>query len=100
MLAGGVRVSAQRFVVRAAPNPGAAARLGMIMGRKAAKRAVDRNRAKRLTREVFRAVRAELPAWDVVFQLRNNLRTSDNRVVRAELTRLLQELRRRVATQS
>lgn len=42
------------------------ARLGMIAARKAIPRAVDRNRCKRLVREVFRATQPMLAALDVV----------------------------------
>jgi ribonuclease P protein component len=69
--------------------------LGLIASRKSAKRAVDRNRAKRLAREAFRASRPDLPAWDVVVQLRNDLRNSHNADIRAELHRLFGDVRRR-----
>lgn len=115
MLSAGARFSGKRFVLRAISNAGnagddaqrgisdrsgAVARLGLIASRKAARRAVDRNRAKRLAREVFRLSRPSLPACDVVLQLRENLRGSANHEVRAELTRLLRELQRRAGSVS
>lgn len=112
MLSAGARFSGKRFVLRAIStacnasndanrsSSGAVARLGLIASRKAAKRAVDRNRAKRLAREVFRLSRPSLPACDVVLQLRENLRGSANHEVRAELTRLLRELQRRAVSVS
>jgi ribonuclease P protein component len=45
------------------------ARLGLIVGRRAAARAVARNRLKRLLRESFRTRSATLPALDVVFRV-------------------------------
>lgn len=116
MLARGLRRSGTAFVMRAstplveAPQAGPdaasaqsvqgalsvanppAARLGLIASRKTARRAVDRNRAKRLAREAFRAARANLPAADVVLQLRNDLRGMGNAAVRAELDALLRAL--------
>jgi ribonuclease P protein component len=65
--------------------------LGLIASRKAARRAVDRNRAKRLARAVFREARAALPPVDFVLQLRNNLRQTGNPEIREELARLLRD---------
>jgi ribonuclease P protein component len=83
-----MRASSGQFVLRAAPGAGSAARLGLVAGRKAAKRAVDRNRAKRLIRSFFSEVRGQLPPWDIVLQLRSDLRAVGNREVRAELAKL------------
>ena len=45
------------------------ARLGLVVGKKLLKRAVDRNRVKRIIREQCRRVRAELPALDLIVRL-------------------------------
>ena len=50
------------------PNDLGAARLGLIVGKKVLRRAVDRNRAKRMIRESFRRQR-RLPAVDIVVRL-------------------------------
>ena len=92
----GMRASSGQFVLLATPGEGAAARLGLVAGRKAAKRAVDRNRAKRLIRAVFHEVRPQLPAWDIVLQLRNDLRAVGNREVRADLLGLFDALKSHV----
>lgn len=70
------------------------ARLGLIAGRKAAPRAVDRNRGKRLIREWFRAVRGDFVGLDVVVQLRTSLRDVDNAALRAELQQLQGRIRK------
>ena len=90
-----MRVSTRNFVARALANATVHPRLGMICGKKAAPRAVDRNRAKRLIREVFRATVLSVGAYDVAIQLRNDLRTQENSAVRAELEHLLHSLARR-----
>ena len=99
VLRSGVRVSSRSFVARALRNIGEAPRLGLIAGRKAAARAVDRNRAKRLVREVFRQIPAFGP-FDVTIQLRNDLRSQNNESVRAELRGLLDSLGRRCAAET
>lgn len=82
-------------MARAIPNSVEAPRLGLIAGRKAASRAVDRNRAKRLVREVFRAGAAAFGSFDVTIQLRSDLRGQNNEAVRTELRGLLDSLGRR-----
>lgn len=57
--------------VRSRPNGLGHPRLGMVAGRKALRRAVDRNRSKRLLREAFRAAHKALPALDIVVQFRD-----------------------------
>lgn len=46
------------------------ARLGLIIGKRAVRRACERNTLKRVAREAFRTNRERLPAMDVVVQLR------------------------------
>jgi ribonuclease P protein component len=97
VLRSGVRVSTRNFVARALRNsaPGEMPRLGMIAGRKAASRAVDRNRVKRLIREIFRERAPTFAAYDVAVQLRSDLRSDNNESIRAELSGLLASLARR-----
>lgn len=60
------------------------ARLGLTVSRRAAKRAVDRNRLKRLARESFRSQR-QLPAWDFVVLARPDAVAADKPTLRASL---------------
>ena len=57
------------FRLYATANTEAGARLGLIVGKRQLKRAVDRNRVKRVLRETFRIRRATFPAYDIVVQL-------------------------------
>ena len=92
VLAAECRLVGKNFFLRAGINDLQSARLGLIASRKVARRAVDRNRGKRIAREAFRVARVRLPAIDVVLQLKNDLRKSGNRVLRTELDRLLHEV--------
>jgi len=45
------------------------ARLGLVIGKKYAPRAVTRNLVRRIAREAFRVRRAEFGGWDVLLRL-------------------------------
>jgi ribonuclease P protein component len=92
VLAGGRRSGSKCFLARALPNAGDGPRLGLIIGKKAAPRSVDRNRVKRLIRIVHRELAAEMDALDVVVQLRGSPRSSDNAALFKELQELLRGL--------
>lgn len=62
----GCRSSDGLLVILARRNDCPGARLGLAISRKCAKRAVDRNRIKRIIRETFRLSRASLPGLDFV----------------------------------
>jgi len=76
------------------------ARLGLVVPKRNAKRAVHRNLVKRLAREAFRHVCSQLPAYDVVLRLGKplNARTADldqqRRAWRMQIDELLQRLPR------
>jgi ribonuclease P protein component len=75
--------------VQAAINGEGFARLGIVVGRRVAKRAVDRSLLKRLVRETFRRQQHELGGFDLLVRPRRIL--SGNEVVSAceELRTLL-----------
>ncbi|KVD81724.1 ribonuclease P protein component [Burkholderia sp. ABCPW 14] len=56
------------FVIYGKPT-GRDARLGLVIGKKYAPRAVTRNLVKRLAREAFRTRRAEFAGWDILLRL-------------------------------
>lgn len=51
------------------PSEAGRARLGLVVAKKLAKRAVQRNLIKRIGRDVFRHACASLPAYDLVLRL-------------------------------
>jgi ribonuclease P protein component len=85
------RSSDRFFTVLARPNGGVQARLGLTVSRRAAKRAVDRNRIKRIARESFRH-QAALPPWDFVVLARPGADRAERRQLRASLDRHFEQL--------
>lgn len=70
------------------------ARLGVVVGKKLLKRAVDRNRVKRIIREQFRFQRASLPACDLVVRLAVKPGPLDGKLLAGDFLALLDKLRR------
>lgn len=70
------------------------ARLGVVVGKKLLKRAVDRNRVKRIVREQFRCRRAGLPAYDLVVRLAAKPVPLDGGVLAGDFVALLEKLLR------
>lgn len=67
---GSGRLGGRCFSVRYRPNELGHARLGLAISKRVSKRAVERNRIKRLLRESFRRVRRQLPSIDLVVMAR------------------------------
>lgn len=70
------------------PATGPEARLGLAISARAVPKAIGRNRIKRLARESFRGLRAQLPAADLVLQARSGAGKADRAELRATLERL------------
>ena len=68
-------------------------RLGLVIGKKAVKLSVERNRLKRLIRESFRHNQESLVGWDIVVVARKGLGDLQN----GELTQQFGKLWRRLA---
>ena len=76
------------------PESNTEARLGLVVGKKLLKRAVDRNLVKRIVREQFRLRRAALPAVDLVVRLANKPAPLDRKQVADDFVALLDKLQR------
>ncbi|MEP6898417.1 MAG: ribonuclease P protein component [Rhodanobacter sp.] len=64
------RAGGRCFHVRFRDNELGHARLGLAISKRVSKRAVERNRIKRLLRESFRRIRHQLPAVDLMVMAR------------------------------
>lgn len=93
------RSSDRFFTVLARPTGHPAARLGLTVSRRAAKRAVDRNKIKRLARESFRH-QPSLPPWDFVVLARAGADRAERRVLRESLDRHFEQLTKAAAAQA
>jgi len=80
------RSSDRFFTILGRPNARPVARLGLTISRRAAKRAVDRNKLKRLAREAFR-MQQSLPCWDFVIMAKTGAERTEKRVLRESLDR-------------
>lgn len=76
------------------PEGNTEARLGLVVGKKQLKRAVDRNRVKRVVREQFRLRRPSLPAVDLVVRLATKPSPLDGKMLADDFLVLLDKLQR------
>src|SRR5690554_6895911 len=86
------RASSQHFLLLVSENRLAAARLGIVIGKRRVKRAVDRNLLRRLMRESFRHLGPELAGLDIVILVRANLNNPDKVTINAELAKVWSKL--------
>jgi ribonuclease P protein component len=68
------------------------ARLGVIISKRYAKRAVDRNQIKRFVRESFRQLQKPLKGLDIIVLMRSEWRSLDTKIWRDEIDNLWQLL--------
>lgn len=96
------RSSNQSLLILAINNPPTttSSRLGIVVAKKNARRAVDRNRIKRLTREYFRQQIAPLSCtMDYVVLARPGISSLDNRGVRVALKSLFDNVLRKASNE-
>jgi len=68
------------------------ARLGMIVGKKHLRRAVDRNRVRRVIRESFRHEREKLKGLDFVVMIRSDCSLLENQAIKNEIGNVWQAI--------
>jgi ribonuclease P protein component len=86
------RFGGRCFSVRYRQNELGHARMGLAISKRVSKRAVERNRIKRLARESFRRVRHDLPAVDLVVMAREQAAGLPGAELLAELDALWRKL--------
>jgi ribonuclease P protein component len=79
------RWQGRHFLLRWRTASEGSARLGLAVSRKVSKRAVERNRIKRVVRESFRAERARMPALDVLVIARASAAGTPNPALFADI---------------
>ncbi|MEH6566457.1 MAG: ribonuclease P protein component [Halopseudomonas sp.] len=77
------KASGPSLLLLARENDLAHARLGLVIAKKNVRRAVDRNKVKRIARESFRQHRAELGNLDIVVLARKGVGDLDNTALHA-----------------
>jgi ribonuclease P protein component len=82
------------FTVLARSNDGLGPRLGLVISRRAAKAAVQRNRFKRLARETFR-LQPDLPSLDFVVLAKAAAKDAGNPQLRVSLGQHFTQLAQR-----
>jgi ribonuclease P protein component len=86
------RIGVRHFLAEFSPNQKLTCRLGQAVSRRVSKRAVDRNRIKRLVRESYRHARNQLPFVDILLIARSSAVQTPATELRADLSSLWQKL--------
>lgn len=94
------KVSTPEILLLAIPNTLGHARMGLVIGRKHAKRAVTRNCIKRVSRETFRHQLATLPALDIIVLGRKGIGQLEKSALHSQLQQLLHQLTTKAARHS
>ena len=68
-------------------------RLGVVVAKKLARRAVQRNLIKRLGRDIFRNMRASLPPYDLILRLSASVQGARRVELREDIAGLFRRLR-------
>jgi len=94
-----IRLNSHPFLLLAVVGSGDVSRIGMVVGKRNAKRAVDRNRIRRRIRESFRV--RELPAAvDVIVLARSGAGACSDQALTASLEELWSRLTRKLDDRS
>ncbi|MCB5190978.1 ribonuclease P protein component [Methylobacillus arboreus] len=93
------RVSGRYLVLHYRYNDLDYARLGLVVGKKVARRAVDRNYMKRVLRELFRFSQHQLPGLDLVARPQLLFSQAQFAELEQEFAELNAKLQRKIASQ-
>jgi ribonuclease P protein component len=89
VIRGSRKVRGQLAMLHVGPAPQGISRLGVALTRRMIPRAVDRNRVRRLAREVFRRHAAKAAGLDVVLMMRSRLAAEAEAAFVSEFSALL-----------
>lgn len=89
------RIPAKYLAVHYQPNATGHARLGLVVGKKVAKRAVDRNYMRRVLREFFRIQQHEINHVDLVIRVQKKFEKEDFVQVKQEFVTLIAKINQR-----
>jgi len=93
------RISARFLAVHYQPNDIGHARLGLVVGKKVARRAVDRNYMRRVLREFFRIKQHEISHVDLVVRVQKKFEKEDFLQIKQEFESLIEKVNRRTQAQ-
>lgn len=85
-------IRGQWLMLHYLPATGETARLGLVVGKKLLKKAVDRNRLKRIVRDHFRRERHRLPVCDLIVRLATRPAELQSGALAADLQQLFDRL--------
>lgn len=85
-------VRGRYFALHYCPGQASTARLGLVVAKKLAKRAVQRNLVKRIGRDVFRHACASLPPYDLVLRLSAKVGDVTKRSLREDMLAVIERL--------
>ncbi|MFO8046573.1 MAG: ribonuclease P protein component [Halomonas sp.] len=88
------KIHGKGLMILATPNERGHPRLGLIVSKKNLRRAVDRNRLKRIARESIRLQQQRLPDVDIVLMARRGVGDLDNRILHRQLHGMWRRLER------
>ncbi|NOU41384.1 MAG: ribonuclease P protein component [Methylotenera sp.] len=90
------RISTQYLAMHFQPNLHQRPRLGLVVGKKTAKLAVDRNYMRRILREFFRLKQHEICHVDLIIRVQKKFTKSDFTQIKQEFDMLISKLNQRV----
>ena len=91
------RIASQHLVMRYRLNEANMPRLGLIVSKKTAKLAVQRNYMRRVLRDLFRLNQQQLPIIDLVIQVQKPFKKPEFTLIKQEFEILLLKLSVKVA---